>query len=927
MTTLVATPMPDSSPPSILVKLDTEVAGSSIVRAELFRNGEVARPVLQLGGQIAESTDYDAQYNAPVEYRARGTYIPPSTGPDWSATWTNLLSWAAAGVGFSISGGKVSSSNVASTITRSASGVIQRLDVADPAYSTVSLLDASGAVILAVTTDAIGVTAKGEDESVLLGASGTYTLTLVDGMYSASGASGWATAGRYSGSPTRVRLQTTARLAYSTGWPAYHPNANAITTLRDGRLLAYDSAAKRATLFSADGSDAYPRTLHEQFSNITFAFGAPVGSATLADGTVVVAGGGNSAPSVVRFDDTGRYASGSFPIFSSQIVAIAANPATMTGYSIMLANGTVRMHSSFSNEYTTFAGPASPVGLAITPDGKHFSGNSTANTIQINGPTGALLGSFGVASTPTALTSDKDGNLWVYTGSTGVVRKYSPAGVQLSSFTGMAGGNSIAIDNAMNVFVASNAFGGIRKYSAAGVEVVTGRRYSLANPATDSVQLNGFNYHTDTAANVIRRVDTTLGNPVTTYATTAPRELTVDSAGNVYSYEMTAGFAGIIRRFNPSGFQTLAFVPAGLGSPNGLLGMAVPVAGGDIFMTDFDNRRVVRYNASGTGIIAFWHTVGHPSKIRVGPDGHLNVVDTENMMMRKYTLVGAEVLSFKLGDMSSTEGLDIDVAGNYYIIDNSSFSVKKYSKTGELIGSIRFSTNTTANDVLVQEDGAFQLVMTDGKVRKFSASRMSVGTVAPTLAQPQIPFDVTAETTSLPVGVAWMIHPAAPSLSRPIDYGECTGEGVFLQSQGTVTRATTAALSAPVGSKFPVGMSTGDRAGEVFDLDMLAWDEASCRGITDLLDDQSPILIRIPAGFQYGINDGWYSIGDLKVSRPVTFDMTVPMRKLTLSAIAVDQPVIVARQARTYGLAKLEADTFAGLAQARPTYLNLLLGS
>lgn len=305
-----------------------------------------------------------------------------------------------------------------------------------------------------------------------------------------------------------------------------------------------------------------------------------------------------------------------------------------------------------------------PVGLATDSAGNVYVGDSSNSLVRKITPAGVVTTVAGLAQSrgttdgtgasarfmsPESLAADKDGTLYVADYDAHTIRRISPAG-EVTTLAGLAGvpgaldgtGNGarfrnpvgVAVDAAGNVYVADRGNRTVRKITPAGV--VT----TLAGVAGQSGSTDG----TGSAARF-----------------TGLAGLAVDAAGNVYAAESTTH---IVRRISPAGeVTTLAGWPGLRGSTNGVGNAA-------------------RFDA--------------PAALAVDAAGNVYVADTVNEIIRRIAPDGTVTRYAGATDFAGNsdgdrltaarffrpQGIAIDSAGNIYVSETFSHTVRKISAAG-----------------------------------------------------------------------------------------------------------------------------------------------------------------------------------------------------------------------------------------------------
>jgi sugar lactone lactonase YvrE len=314
----------------------------------------------------------------------------------------------------------------------------------------------------------------------------------------------------------------------------------------------------------------------------------------------------------------------------------------------------------------------------------------------------------------------------------------------------------VAVDSAGNVFVADTANHTIRKITAGGVVTTfagtdgnfgwsdgTGTSAEFNSPSSVAVDSAGNVYVADTNNHTIRKI--TGGGVVSTYAGSArnpgsadgtggaarfdhPRCVAVDSGGNVYVGDY---FNATIRKITSGGVvSTLAGLAGNSGTADGTgsaarfaspIGVAVDSAG-NVYVADAFNE-TIRKVTSGGVVTTLAGTAGSlgsvdgtgsaarfssPFGVAVDSAGNVYVVDQNLHTIRRITssgvvttLAGA-VFSQGTADgtgsaarFNSPSGVAVDSAGNLYVADRNSFTIR----WGALAPPVLASANTASGTV------------------------------------------------------------------------------------------------------------------------------------------------------------------------------------------------------------------------------------
>lgn len=302
---------------------------------------------------------------------------------------------------------------------------------------------------------------------------------------------------------------------------------------------------------------------------------------------------------------------------------------------------------------------------------------------------------------PAYITGDTAGNLYVTDGST--VRKLTPDGVvtTLAGRPGVIGSadgigaaasfdypSGITTDSAGNLYVAEMNNNTIRKITPAGVVTTLAGAAKSAGSADGVGATARFFY---------------------------PDGITSDAAGNLYVSDMGNS---TIRKIMPSGVvTTLAGMPRVIGSADGVGAAArfswptgiTADALGNLSVVDGANHTIRKISPAGVvttlagmpGISGSDDGAGpaarfyYPSGITMDVAGNLYVADESNQAIRKITPEGA-VTTFagqlppygsadgkgSAARFNGPQGVAVDAAGNVYVADTSSQTIRKITSVG-----------------------------------------------------------------------------------------------------------------------------------------------------------------------------------------------------------------------------------------------------
>lgn len=173
---------------------------------------------------------------------------------------------------------------------------------------------------------------------------------------------------------------------------------------------------------------------------------------------------------------------------------------------------------------------------------------------------------------------------------------------------------------------------------------------------------------------------------------------------------------------------------------------------------------------------------------------------------------------------------------------------------------------------------------------------------------------LSSATVALPSTRPWLIHPGLPELSTPI----------LIQSLGEATRVTQRGVFQPMGRKYPVVQTGGQRQAEEYLLTVLAMTVGELAALDTLLDDATTLLLNIPADKGWQLRTNYVSVGDV-TKAPVTRLLSEATTSYQLPVTVVDRPAGGTQAERT--LADLvEYGSLAGIAVAYDDLFDIAVG-
>lgn len=159
-----------------------------------------------------------------------------------------------------------------------------------------------------------------------------------------------------------------------------------------------------------------------------------------------------------------------------------------------------------------------------------------------------------------------------------------------------------------------------------------------------------------------------------------------------------------------------------------------------------------------------------------------------------------------------------------------------------------------------------------------------------------------AQTLTPTPAAFWAIHPTTPGLSMALDVADFGFAGVA--EHGNVVRSAQATQHPILGSDLPLLTKFGNRKAAATSLTLTTTTLVERGALLSLTNDETPILIRCPAAWGWGWEDGYYAIGDIDEGRRLQYGaeasrtIKVPLQKVASPA---------GTQAATFGWADLMA--------------------
>lgn len=410
----------------------------------------------------------------------------------------------------------------------------------------------------------------------------------------------------------------------------------------------------------------------------------------------------------------------------------------------------------------------------------------------------------------------------------------------------------------------------------------------------------------------------------------SPRGITVDSSGNVY---VADSGNNRIQKFTSTGAYTTKW--GTVGSADGQLsdprGIAADSAG-NVYVADVNNQRIQKFTSAGV-FSAKWGSSGSGDGQFAGPaevaitGTSLYVTDFGNKRVQQFTTAGVFVSKWSIPDGTGPSSIATDAAGYVYVGDDSNLKLRKYSSAGVYLtewggasgtANGQFKTATygiavdSAGNVFVGDVGNF-------RVQKFSAAPTVIDDLSLFGQSAPVGLNETSDPITLAPDSGWMVHPANPALSFRLT-------PVAIQGIDPIDNKSAATVHQILGQARPIITTSGPRLADNLQMRLLTYTRDEEVTLTQLLQDQSPILIRFPSTWDPSWVDGWFHVGDLQRAR---FANTKdPLRVVTLPLQAVESPVVSqANVGWSWAALAAEFPTWASVAAAFETWGDVLINN
>ena len=322
---------------------------------------------------------------------------------------------------------------------------------------------------------------------------------------------------------------------------------------------------------------------------------------------------------------------------------------------------------------------SSPNGLAVDGTGYVYVVDNGNNRVQKFDFSGAYLGQWSVGNGAGMCAVDASGNVYVSSDSPDQIQKFSSTGSPITQWGSHGSGNGqfwapegLAVDQLGYVYVADKYNYRVQKFSGSGAYVT-----QWGSQGSGSGQFNGGNmsvavdaagnvYVTDSSTDVIQEFSGS-GAFTTSWggAGAGPGQfmgmtvVAIDPSGTVYIADSASlrvekfGCGGAVQSITPSRTITVTPSPtpavvynyarqwATMGAGNNQLSnpSGIAVSGGEVFVADTNNNRVMVFDLNGNYLSQFTSDFNLPTQIEVS-GGYVYIADRDNQQVKKFDLSG-----------------------------------------------------------------------------------------------------------------------------------------------------------------------------------------------------------------------------------------------------------------------------------------------
>jgi len=192
-----------------------------------------------------------------------------------------------------------------------------------------------------------------------------------------------------------------------------------------------------------------------------------------------------------------------------------------------------------------------------------------------------------------------------------------------------------------------------------------------------------------------------------------------------------------ILRFDDQGENPTVFIGDPLDWPQDILFLD---AFGTVLISNLGSGRITRHDAATGAFLSDFATgVGGPTRMKIGPDGAIYVLQwSGNGRVLRYDVDGTFLGEFTTVGVPQSIGIDWDGAGNLYVSSYTADSVRRFDPSGVDLGLFVDSDLVGPTNIWFDEAG--DLLVSDydgGAVRRFDAAGNYLGDFITGLGSPE----------------------------------------------------------------------------------------------------------------------------------------------------------------------------------------------
>lgn len=190
-------------------------------------------------------------------------------------------------------------------------------------------------------------------------------------------------------------------------------------------------------------------------------------------------------------------------------------------------------------------------------------------------------------------------------------------------------------------------------------------------------------------------------------------------------------------KYDGNGQSPQVFIDAQLNRPQDILFLEDQ---GVALVSNLGGQRITRHNATtGEYIDDFASIPGQPTRIKIGPDGLLYVLQWQGQLpVLRYQLDGTLVDEFTSVGVSQSIGMDWDSAGNLYVASFDGPNVRRFDNQGNDMGLFATERLQGPTNIWFDDNGNLVVVDWTGRaIRRYDAEGNFVATFVSGLNEPE----------------------------------------------------------------------------------------------------------------------------------------------------------------------------------------------